>query len=119
MISRATGIPTTRLVAAERDRLLALDEELEAHVKGQVFYYYYFLYHYYFSKLENKQKTKTKNQKTKKQKEAIQIVANAVRVGRAGLNDAMRPIASFLFVGNVNLYDCVCCEHMIVFFCFF
>ena len=41
--------------------------------------------------------------KVKGQDEAIQAVSNAVRLGRAGFNNPLRPIASFLFLGPTGV----------------
>jgi len=67
IVSAWTGIPTSRLVEAERERLLRMEEALRHRLVGQ--------------------------------DEAVSAVSDAVRRSRAGLDDAGRPIGSFLFLG--------------------
>jgi ATP-dependent Clp protease ATP-binding subunit ClpB len=71
VISKTTGIPLTKLMENERDKLLNLDKELKKRVKGQ--------------------------------DEQINVVANAVLRGRAGINDPNRPIGTFLFLGPTGV----------------
>jgi ATP-dependent Clp protease ATP-binding subunit ClpB len=67
VVAAWTGIPAARLVEAERERLLEMEQTLERRVVGQ--------------------------------EEAVVAVSHAVRRNRAGLDDASRPIGSFLFLG--------------------
>ncbi len=71
VVSRATGIPVTKMLEAEKEKLLGMEKELERRVIGQP--------------------------------EAIEAVANAVRRGRAGLQEASRPIGSFIFLGTTGV----------------
>ncbi|MGQ1891549.1 ATP-dependent chaperone ClpB [Thermophagus sp. OGC60D27] len=71
VVSRWTGIPVTRMLQSERQKLLRLEDELHKRVIGQ--------------------------------EEAIAAVADAVRRSRAGLQDAKRPIGSFIFLGMTGV----------------
>src|SRR5258707_2918471 len=71
VVSRWTGIPADKMLTAERDKLLKMEENLRRRVVGQ--------------------------------DEALVAVANAIRRARAGLQDANRPIGSFLFLGPTGV----------------
>lgn len=71
VVSKWTGIPVSRMLRSERQKLLSIEEELHRRVVGQ--------------------------------EEAIAAVANAVRRSRAGLQDAQRPIGSFIFLGTTGV----------------
>lgn len=71
VVSRWTGIPVTRMLQSERQKLLKLEDELHKRVIGQ--------------------------------DEAIAAVSDAVRRSRAGLQDAKRPIGSFIFLGMTGV----------------
>jgi ATP-dependent Clp protease ATP-binding subunit ClpB len=71
VVSKWTGIPVTRMLQTEREKLLHLEEELHQRVVGQ--------------------------------EEAVQAVADAVRRSRAGLQDARKPIGSFIFLGTTGV----------------
>ncbi len=71
IVSKWTGIPVTKLLEGEVQKLLHLEEHLHKRVIGQ--------------------------------DEAIEVVANAVRRARAGLQDPNRPIGSFLFLGPTGV----------------
>lgn len=71
IVARWTGVPVTRMLQSERDKLLLLEDELHKRVVGQ--------------------------------KEAITVIADAVRRNRAGLSDAKRPIGSFIFMGTTGV----------------
>ncbi|MCY7362435.1 MAG: AAA family ATPase, partial [Ignavibacteria bacterium] len=71
VVARWTGIPVSRMLQSEREKLLHLEEELQKRVVGQ--------------------------------HEAIEAVADAVRRSRAGLQDAKRPIGSFIFLGTTGV----------------
>lgn len=71
IVARWTGIPVSRMLQSEREKLLKLEEELHKRVVGQ--------------------------------DEAIGSVADAIRRSRAGLQDANRPIGSFLFLGSTGV----------------
>ena len=68
VVAKWTGIPVSRMLESEREKLLNLEKELHRRVVGQ--------------------------------DEAISAVADAVRRSRAGLQDARRPIGSFIFLGT-------------------
>lgn len=71
VVSRWTGIPVDKMLAGEREKLLAMEKVLQARVVGQ--------------------------------DRAIDVVSNAVRRARAGLQDPHRPIGSFLFLGPTGV----------------
>ncbi len=71
VVARWTGIPVSKMLAGEREKLLNLETELHRRVVGQ--------------------------------QEAISAVADAVRRSRAGLQDARRPIGSFIFLGTTGV----------------
>lgn len=66
-----TGIPVSRMLQSEREKLLFLEDELHKRVVGQ--------------------------------NEAIEAISDAVRRSRAGLQDAKRPIGSFIFLGTTGV----------------
>ena len=71
VVARWTGIPVSRMLESEREKLLHLERELHKRVVGQ--------------------------------DEAIAAVSDAVRRSRAGLQDARRPIGSFIFLGTTGV----------------
>lgn len=71
IVSKWTGIPVSRMLQSEREKLLHLEDELHQRVIGQ--------------------------------DEAIQAVSDAIRRSRAGLQDASRPIGSFIFLGTTGV----------------
>jgi ATP-dependent Clp protease ATP-binding subunit ClpB len=71
IVSRWTGIPIAKMQKSERQKLLALEDELHHRVIGQ--------------------------------DKAIEVVSDAVRRSRAGLQDSRRPIGSFLFLGTTGV----------------
>jgi ATP-dependent Clp protease ATP-binding subunit ClpB len=71
IVSRWTGIPVTKLMEGEVEKLLKMEERLQQRVVGQ--------------------------------DDAIQVIANAVRRARAGLQDPNRPMGSFLFLGPTGV----------------
>lgn len=71
IVSRWTGIPVTRMLQSEREKLLTLEEELHKRVVGQ--------------------------------DEAVEAVADAIRLSRTGLSNQDRPIGSFLFLGTTGV----------------
>jgi ATP-dependent Clp protease ATP-binding subunit ClpB len=71
VVAKWTGLPVTKMLQSDRDKLLFLEQELEKRVAGQ--------------------------------KEAIQVVSDAVRRSRAGMQDPKRPIGSFLFLGSTGV----------------
>ena len=71
VVAKWTGIPVSRMLESEREKLLNLEKELHRRVVGQ--------------------------------DEAISAVPDAVRRSRAGLQDARRPIGSFIFLGATGV----------------
>lgn len=71
VIARWTGIPISKLLESEREKLLKLDQTLKQRVIGQ--------------------------------DDAISKVSDAILRSRAGINDAYRPIGSFLFLGPTGV----------------
>ncbi|HVP39831.1 MAG TPA: ATP-dependent chaperone ClpB [Candidatus Saccharimonadales bacterium] len=71
VVAKWTGIPVTRLVESEMDKLVHMEERIGKRVVGQ--------------------------------SEAVRAVSEAVRRARAGLQDANRPLASFLFLGPTGV----------------
>ncbi|MCX2719403.1 ATP-dependent chaperone ClpB [Lentiprolixibacter aurantiacus] len=71
VVAKWTGIPVTKMMQSEREKLLKLEEVLHKRVVGQ--------------------------------DEAIEAVSDAIRRSRAGLQDARRPIGSFLFLGTTGV----------------
>ncbi|MEZ4858230.1 MAG: ATP-dependent chaperone ClpB [Flavobacteriaceae bacterium] len=71
VVAKWTGIPVTKMIQSERDKLLKLEDELHKRVVGQ--------------------------------EEAIVAVSDAIRRSRAGLQDAKKPIGSFLFLGTTGV----------------
>ncbi|MBO7462618.1 MAG: ATP-dependent chaperone ClpB [Bacteroidales bacterium] len=71
IVSRQTGIPLTKLLQTQKEKLLNLEKELHKRVVGQ--------------------------------DQAIRVIADAVRRSRAGLQDAKKPIGSFIFLGTTGV----------------
>lgn len=71
VIAAWTGIPVSRMLQSEREKLLLLEDELHKRVVGQ--------------------------------HQAIESIADAVRRSRAGLQDAKKPIGSFIFLGTTGV----------------
>ncbi len=71
VVARWTGIPVTKMLQSDKEKLLFLEEKLHERVVGQ--------------------------------EEAIGAVADAIRRGRAGLQDARRPLGSFVFMGTTGV----------------
>jgi ATP-dependent Clp protease ATP-binding subunit ClpB len=71
VVAKWTGIPVTKMLQSDREKLLFLEQELEKRVAGQ--------------------------------KEAIEVVSDAVRRSRAGMQDPKKPIGSFLFLGSTGV----------------
>ncbi len=71
IVSRWTGVPVSRMMQSEREKLLHLEKELHKRVIGQ--------------------------------EEAIEALSDAIRRSRAGLQDAKRPIGSFIFLGTTGV----------------
>jgi len=71
IVSNWTGVPVSRMLQSEKDKLLNLENELHKRIVGQ--------------------------------EDAISAVSEAVRRSRAGLQDAKRPIGSFIFLGTTGV----------------
>jgi ATP-dependent Clp protease ATP-binding subunit ClpB len=71
IISKWTGIPVSKLLEGEREKLVHMEDRLSQRVVGQ--------------------------------EKALQMVSNAVRRARAGLQDRARPIGSFIFLGPTGV----------------
>jgi len=71
IVAKWTGIPVSKMIESEREKLLRIEENLHKRVIGQ--------------------------------NEAVSAVANAIRRSRAGLQDAARPIGSFIFLGTTGV----------------
>ena len=71
VVARWTGVPVSKLLAGEREKILRLADRLRARVIGQ--------------------------------DEAVRAVAEAVQRARAGVQDARRPVGSFLFLGPTGV----------------
>jgi ATP-dependent Clp protease ATP-binding subunit ClpB len=71
VVSRSTGIPVSKMLETEKEKLLGMEAELEKRVVGQ--------------------------------REAVEAVSNAVRRARAGLQEATRPLGSFIFLGTTGV----------------
>ncbi len=71
VVARWTGIPVSRLLEGEVQKLIHMEERLHERVIGQ--------------------------------DEAVEVVANALRRSRAGLQDPNRPIGTFLFLGPTGV----------------
>ena len=71
VVAKWTGIPVSKMLQSDREKLLHLETELSKRVAGQ--------------------------------SEAIELVADAVRRSRAGMQDPKKPIGSFLFLGSTGV----------------
>jgi ATP-dependent Clp protease ATP-binding subunit ClpB len=71
VVAKWTGIPVSRMLQTEVEKLLHLEDELHKRVAGQ--------------------------------DQAIEMVSDAVRRSRAGLQDPKRPIGSFIFLGTTGV----------------
>ncbi|MDR0694197.1 MAG: ATP-dependent chaperone ClpB [Prevotellaceae bacterium] len=71
VVAKWTGIPVSKMLQSEREKLVHMETDLHKRVIGQ--------------------------------EEAIQAVSDALRRSRAGLQDAKRPIGSFLFLGTTGV----------------
>ena len=71
IVSQWTGIPVSRMLEGERDKLLKMEDRLKERVIGQ--------------------------------DEALNIISNAIRRARAGIQDPNRPIGTFIFMGPTGV----------------
>jgi len=71
IVAKWTGIPVSRMMEGEMDKLVHMEERVTKRVVGQ--------------------------------DHAVELVANAVRRARSGLQDPNRPIGSFIFLGPTGV----------------
>lgn len=71
VVAHWTGIPVTKMLEGEVEKLIHMEERIEQRVVGQ--------------------------------ETAVNLVANAVRRARSGLQDPHRPIGSFIFLGPTGV----------------
>ncbi|MBI5598273.1 MAG: ATP-dependent chaperone ClpB [Deltaproteobacteria bacterium] len=71
VVSKWTGVPVSRMLEGEREKLIRMEDNLRKRVVGQDV--------------------------------ALKKVSNAIRRARAGLQDANRPIGSFIFLGPTGV----------------
>ncbi|MFX1449500.1 MAG: ATP-dependent chaperone ClpB [Promethearchaeota archaeon] len=71
IVSQWTGVPVSRMMEGERQKLLQMEDRLKQRVVGQ--------------------------------DHALEMVSNAIRRGRAGLQDPNRPIGTFIFIGPTGV----------------
>ncbi|MFZ2055065.1 MAG: AAA family ATPase, partial [Candidatus Aminicenantales bacterium] len=71
VVSRWTGIPVSKMLEGDLERLLRMEDNLRNRVVGQ--------------------------------DEALRVVSDTVRRARAGIQDAVRPLGSFMFLGPTGV----------------
>jgi ATP-dependent Clp protease ATP-binding subunit ClpC len=71
LISKWTGIPVSRMLEGEAEKLLHMEDRLHDRIVNQ--------------------------------EEAVSVISEAIRRGRAGLKDPRRPIGSFIFLGPTGV----------------
>lgn len=71
VVSKWTGIPVSKMLQSEKEKLLNLEKELHKRVIGQ--------------------------------DEAIEAISDAIRRSRSGMQDAKRPVGSFIFLGTTGV----------------
>ncbi|MBN1270848.1 MAG: ATP-dependent chaperone ClpB [Candidatus Aminicenantes bacterium] len=71
IVSRWTGIPVSKMMEGDIERLVQMEEELSKRVVGQ--------------------------------DHALQAVSDTIRRARAGIQDASRPLGSFIFIGPTGV----------------
>lgn len=71
IVSQWTGVPVSRMMEGERQKLLKMEERLKERVVGQ--------------------------------DQALKSLSDAIRRGRAGLQDPKRPIGTFIFMGPTGV----------------
>jgi ATP-dependent Clp protease ATP-binding subunit ClpB len=71
IVNKWTGIPVTKMLQSEKEKLVDLEGQLQKRVVGQP--------------------------------EALEAVANAIRLSRTGLGNEKQPIGSFLFLGTTGV----------------
>lgn len=78
VVSLWTGVPVTRMMQGEREKLLRMETEIHKRMINQ--------------------------------QEAVEAVSNAVRRARSGMQDADRPIGSFMFLGPTGVGKTELCK---------
>lgn len=78
VVSLWTGIPVSRMLQGEREKLLRMEDEIHKRMINQ--------------------------------HEAVSAVSNAVRRARSGMQDANRPIGSFMFLGPTGVGKTELCK---------
>ncbi len=78
VVAKWTGIPVSKLLEGEKEKLVRMEDRLRLRIVGQ--------------------------------DDAVAAVSNAVRRARAGLQDANRPIGSFLFLGPTGVGKTELCK---------
>ncbi|HRE30418.1 MAG TPA: AAA family ATPase, partial [Candidatus Berkiella sp.] len=78
VVAKWTGIPVSKMLEGEKEKLIKMEEALAKKVVGQ--------------------------------KEALSVVANAIRRSRAGLADPHKPVGSFLFLGPTGVGKTALCK---------
>jgi ATP-dependent Clp protease ATP-binding subunit ClpC len=71
LVSKWTGIPVSRMLEGESEKLVHMEERLHDRIVDQ--------------------------------EEAVSVISEAIRRGRAGLKDPRRPIGSFIFLGPTGV----------------
>jgi ATP-dependent Clp protease ATP-binding subunit ClpC len=71
LVAQWTGIPVSRMMETETDKLVHMEERIHQRIVDQV--------------------------------EAVAVVSEAIKRGRAGLKDPKRPIGSFIFLGPTGV----------------
>jgi len=71
LISKWTGVPVSRMLEGESEKLVHMEERLHERIVNQ--------------------------------EEAVSVISEAIRRGRAGLKDPKRPIGSFIFLGPTGV----------------
>ncbi|MBD3226883.1 MAG: ATP-dependent chaperone ClpB [Candidatus Lokiarchaeota archaeon] len=71
VVSKWTGIPVSKMMESEREKLLKMEDRLRKRVVGQ--------------------------------ERALELVSNAIRRSRSGLQDEDKPIGSFMFLGPTGV----------------
>jgi len=71
VVSRWTGIPVSRMLEGDVERLIRMEEALRRRVVGQ--------------------------------DQALRVIADTIRRARAGIQDAARPLGSFIFLGPTGV----------------
>jgi ATP-dependent Clp protease ATP-binding subunit ClpC len=71
LVSKWTGVPVSRMLEGESEKLVHMEERLHERIVNQ--------------------------------EEAVSVISEAIRRGRAGLKDPKRPIGSFIFLGPTGV----------------